>query len=66
MTIQNTSLCPWFGSLYVQSNTSANHLELFKLIFVCLVAIFCLKLVIKILRKQKLLLMSEWMEFDLI
>lgn len=66
MTIKNTSLFPWFESLCVQRNASVNHLELFKLIFACLVAIFCLKFVIKFLRKQKFLFMSEWMEFDFV
>lgn len=66
MTVKNTSLFPLFESLCVQSNACANHLELFKLIFACLVAIFCLKFVIKFLRKQLFLFMSKWMEFDLV
>lgn len=66
MTLKNTSLFPWFKSLYVQSNASANHLELVKLDFASFVAMFCLKFVTKYLRKQQLLLKREWMEFDLV
>lgn len=63
---QNNSLFPQLENLCVQSNASANHLELFKLLFACCVTILCLKFAINFLRKQKFLLMSEWMEFDLV
>lgn len=66
MIIKNTSLFPWFENLCVQSNASVNHLEIFKLIFACCVTILCLKFAINFLRRQKFLLMSEWMEFDLV
>lgn len=66
MIIKNTSLFPRFENLCVQSHVSVNHLEIFKLIFACCVTILCLKFAINFLRRQKFLLMSKWMEFDLV
>lgn len=57
---QNTSLFPQFENLCVQSNASANHLELAKLIFTCCVTMLCLKFAINFLRTQKFLLLSGW------